>query len=223
MKCLFLLLLSFSGLTVFSQTPQTAIKFSPLCLLDDISFPTIQSGIEFRLSQKISWYNEIGIKYRNSYIENYVDTSFIKSEGFKLKTELKYHIDKLFGVEVDGYTGLNFFFTQDHHNTQIDYCHSYDTTIMTDDFGVKKNVLGCNLIIGKEMVLSKKLNIDLYAGLGIRYVYIATINEQYNKATDFIIRPIDVNIPSIRNQTDANAGNFIAPNLTLGIRICFKL
>ena len=35
-----------------------------LSLFDEPSFPTIQGGIEFSLSKKISWYNEAGVKYR---------------------------------------------------------------------------------------------------------------------------------------------------------------
>jgi len=197
------------------------IKFCPLALIDAISFPTIQGGIEFKLSKNITWYNEIGIKYLKSYIDN-KDSSFIKSGGFKLKTEIRYYFERENNLSFDGYYfALNAFFIKDHHNSEIGY-RADSATTRIDAFGVRKNVYGVNLVFGQQSTVAKRFLVDLYCGLGIRYRSIRTNNEEYNKATDEIISPIDLNIPSMRLETDANGGNSIVPNLTMGIRICYK-
>lgn len=196
------------------------IKFCPLALMDEISFPTIQGGIEFKLSNNITWYNEIGIKYKNSYIDS-KDSGFIKSAGFKLKTEIRYYFERENNLSFDGYYfAANAFFIKDHHNSEIGY--RADSAIRTDAFGVKKNVYGVNLVFGQQSTIAKRFLVDLYCGLGIRYRSIRTNNEEYNKATDVIIRPIDINIPAMRLGVDANGGNSTVANLTMGIRICYK-
>jgi hypothetical protein len=60
----------------FCTGQRISIKLPVLTLVDEVSFPTIQSGVEFWLSKKISWYNEAGIKYRKSYYEM-ADTNFV--------------------------------------------------------------------------------------------------------------------------------------------------
>jgi hypothetical protein len=65
----FFFFFSLLPLTVFSQPGTVTLRFSPLALVDNISFPTIQGGIEYGLTKKFASYNEFGIKYRSSAYE----------------------------------------------------------------------------------------------------------------------------------------------------------
>jgi hypothetical protein len=213
-------------LTSYAQKENFSVKFCPLALVDDVSFPTIEGGLEFKLSNKITWYNEIGIKYRKSYMDNDVDTNFIKSSGFKLKTEIRYYFQNDRAHPFEGsYLAANIFFTNDNHNNQIEYYPNGDTTrILTDAFGVSKNLLGLNLVFGHQKELNQRLLIDMYCGLGIRFRSVKTVNQEYNKATDINAhQSTDLNIPAIRLDIDTEPGNSIVPNLTLGLRLTYRL
>jgi hypothetical protein len=56
---LFFLLLPY---TIFSQSGKVIAKFCPLGLADEVSFPTIQGGLEIGLTKRIAWYNELNIE-----------------------------------------------------------------------------------------------------------------------------------------------------------------
>jgi hypothetical protein len=57
LKFLFTLSLFLLSLTAFSQPGRVTIRICPLALTDEISFPTIQGGVELGLSKKLAWYN----------------------------------------------------------------------------------------------------------------------------------------------------------------------
>jgi hypothetical protein len=214
------------SLIAFAQQPKTIIKFCPLALLDDTSFPTIQGGIEIKLNNRISWYNEAGIKYRTSILDQ-TDTSFTKSSGFKLKTEVRYYLKKEYRIKrhtLKGfYFAANAFFTRDVYNKELTYYTNTDTTLRNDAYNSKKKVLGLNVLLGMQQKLSNKFMIDIYLGIGIRYIDISNYHEEYNKNTDNLFHTIDLNIHSIREESDATAGPSVLPNLTGGLRLCYIL
>lgn len=223
MKSICLLITFLISVTGFAQQDKLLLKFSPLALADDINFPAVQAGLECRLSNKLSWYNEAGIKYRQGYIEK-TDTSFTSSAGFKLKTELRYYLNNIESFSFDGYYfAANLFFTGDRHNTAIEYHIIDSTSTMEDVFAVKRNVLGITFLAGHQKTLSRKWMIDLFAGLGCTYSSISTTNKEFNKNMHGLNGPIDVNIPFMRNRRDALAGSSFMPVLKAGIRLCYKL
>src|SRR5207344_65339 len=129
-----------------------------------------------------------------------------------LKTEIRYYFQNSRAYSFEGnYLAANIFFTKDNHNNQIDYYQNGDTTrMLTDAFGVKKNVLGLNLVFGHQKKLNKRFLIDIYCGLGIRFRSVNTVNQEYNKATDINAhQSIDLNIPTIRLDIDTEPGNSI--------------
>ena len=200
------------------ESQNVSLKFSFLSLVDDPSFPTIQSGIEFKLSNKIGWYNEVGIKYRKSYYEM-TDTNFTDSRGFKFKTEIRYH----FTTNADIYIGGNGFYTKDFHNTKALYFYSNDSSLlMTDNFAAEKIVRGFNLIIGKQYQKWNKIYFDLYAGLGVRFISIDQNNMEVDRDRDVLKRSPDWNIPDNRVWMDVNGGSSVLPNFSMGIRICYS-
>lgn len=209
---------------IHSQQQNVLIKLCPVALIDEVSFPTIQAGIEFKISKKLSWYNEFGIKYRKSYYEK-SDTNFVTSNGFKAKTEIRYYLKNNNETNLEGkYFAVNAFLTKDTHNTEIGYFYNGNTSLLkTDAFGVKKTVFGLNFIYGYQELLTKKISVDIYTGLGIRFRNINTVNKEFNQNRDSFDGPIDINIGAIRQEIDANAGFNVRPNFTFGFRVCYKL
>jgi hypothetical protein len=201
------------------QSQNVSLKFSFLSLVDEPSFPTIQSGIEFKLSKKIGWYNEVGIKYHKSYFEM-ADTNFTNSRGFKLKTEIRYY----FTTNDEIYIGCNGFYTKDFHNAEALYYYSNDSSmLMVDNFAAEKKVWGLNLIIGKEYPKWKRIYCDLYAGLGIRFISIDQSNMEVDHKRDVLqYGSHHPNIPDNRIWMDVKGGRSVLPNFSMGVRICYS-
>ncbi|MFT3705050.1 MAG: DUF3575 domain-containing protein [Agriterribacter sp.] len=227
-KFAFVLIISLLCLKIEAQQKKAILKFSPLHLADDFNFPTIQAGIEWNLSSRMSWYNEFGIKYRKSYMDG-ADTSFYKSRGFKIKSEVRYYFQKKRrrkpkGVMEGLYFGANIFGAQDFHNTAISYFKpGNDTTSFIDNFGVKKNIYALHLVFGIQQKIGRRFYMDCFGGLGMRYRNISTINKEFDYDTDQRINSIDLNIPDIRYGADSKAGNTLLPAISLGFRLCYRL
>lgn len=223
MKPVSLIIAVFIAVGCFAQQDKLLLKFSPLALVNEINFPAIQAGIECRLSNKLSWYNEAGIKYRQSYIEK-TDTSFTSSGGFTLKTEIRYYLNNIETFRFDGYYfAANLFFTSERHNTAIEYHIIDSTTTMEDVFAVKRKVLGIAFLAGHQKTLSRKWMIDVFAGLGCTYRSITTTDKEFNKKIHGLNGPVDPNVSFMRNRRDALAGNSFLPAVRAGIRLCFKI
>lgn len=220
------ILLLFLILHTNAQRDSVNVKFCPLALIDDISFPTIQVGVEWRFSKNLSWYDEVGVKYRTSYIDA-KDSIVLPSKGIKIKTELRYYpFTTRPGIWKTLYAAGNLFFTRDQHNTKISFRNILDSLLpeQVDVFGVKKTVWGINLVVGIQYPMDKHFLLDGYIGAGFRNRYIETRLKEFNAATNQIESSIDLNIPSIRNENDAlKEGRYIIPNFTLGARICYRL
>ena len=213
----------------YSQNEKVIFKFSPLALIDEVTFPTIQGGIELRLKNRISWYNEIGIKYRTGYYEG-TDTSFINSYGVKLKSEVRYYLAKNFVDENNAgrlsglYLGGNIFFNRDYHNSEIGYYFGKDNSaFVIDNFAVKKNIIGTNFIFGLQEPIRGNFLVDVYAGVGFRIRFIDNLNREYDSERDTLDEPIDVTIQGIRNSIDLMNGISGTVNFTWGFRLCYKL
>ncbi len=212
----------------FSQDKNHNIQICPFSLIDDFSFPTIQGGIEIKLSRRITWYNEIGVKYRKGYFEQ-TDTSFIKTSGFKAKSEIRYYLPNSIGLEeirtvLNGfYIGGNIFYIRDYHNSEIAYSPNNDSSnISLDDFAVKKNVIGLNLILGLQKKLTRHFLFDIYAGFGYRFRIIHDSHLEFDPYKDSLIKSADVTVQGIRNNIDVRSGLSNTPGLTLGLRLGYR-
>jgi len=210
----------------FSQDHKVSILLSPLCLIDDLSFPTIQGGIEIKISDRITSYNEFGIKYREGYFEP-IDTSFIQSSGYKVKSEIRYYLkrkDNKKNTHQRGlYLGANAFFIRDTHNGEIDYFNNGDTTIESSDyFAVKKNAWGLNAIMGWHQLFKKHIILETFWGLGIRIRMTENYNREYDPTIDEIVRTTDITAYGIKSAIDAKEGTKCLLNITGGVRIGYR-
>jgi hypothetical protein len=100
-----------------------------------------------------------------------------------------------------------------------------DTTysIKKDDFGVRKKVWGLDLTYGARQWIYKRWGLEGALGLGIRFRHIHSIDEQFDKNRDIQIRPIDPNIPAAEARTDAFGGFRILPDVSISLRIVYRL
>lgn len=197
----------------------TSLKISLLSLVDEPSFPTIQGGIEFSLSKKISWYNEAGIKYRKSSYEM-ADTSFVDSRGFNLKSEIRHYLKNRHAI----YIGINGFYTKDFHNTEAGYFYAGDSSdYRVDNFSVEKIVKGLNVVAGKSYTTWRRCNIEICGGVGIRFVSVKNENIEIDYTKDVLRTRPDLNIPDNRVWVDVQGEKMVLPNFSLGIRFSFSL
>jgi hypothetical protein len=234
-KLSFAILLLLISFNVYSQdSSKVILRFLPSSLIDIGSFPAIEAGVEFKLSNRISWYNELGIEYiKNNYDQS--DTPMVSDHGFKAKTELRYYFsfrkDSKDDVErfiaktlKRTYVAVNLFATSNSYNSEIGYYYQGDTSMERhDSYVVNKFVWGFNFLIGDEEPVSKngKLTLDFYAGVGVRFRYINTVNEEYDSSRDYGGSTKTDALPFMID--DVDPGFSIAPNLTLGIRLSYKL
>lgn len=216
-----------SGYSQKTREPRVLFKIAPLALIDDVSFPTIQGGVEVALNRRISWYNEFGVRYMNGSEEN-TDTSFVSPRGFKLKSEVRYYWQGRkdeYGDWLRGhYVAINFYYTRCVSNSAISYFYQKDSSnILKDDFGVTKSIWGTNIIIGRQTELGKRFLFDIYAGLGTRFRNFVTVNKEYDPERDKIKGPIDMNVYSMKGNAEANAVHSCTVNLSFGLRFAYRL
>jgi hypothetical protein len=228
MKRLPIIILFLASFNAFSQPGTVTLRFCPLALVDDISFPTIQGGVEYGLSKKLAWYNEVGIKYKSSYYEG-ADTSYVKSSGFKIKTELRYYYKRKTENEnskkskTQLYFGVNLFYVKDWHDTEVPNYKNKDTSLYRiDNLGVKKNIFGLNILSGIQLPIFKNLLFDTYAGFGIRFSYIDNVNQEYNPDKDEMLHSVDFTVIAAKNSIETDQGFHTKLNLTCGFRLCYR-
>ena len=198
-------------------------------MADIFNFPTVQAGIETRLSEKMSWYNEFGIRCFN-YSIDIADTGFLSPRGFKAKTELRYYFPnrdikrRRSALSDVYYFAVNAFYIRDVHNRGMSYYYNKDSSqVRKDDFGVKKTVWGLNFIFGYQESISKKFLFDVYCGIGIRFRYVDNVNKEFVYGRDWIYRGRQLYEFTVTEETEAKGGFSIAPNISLGIRLCYRL
>lgn len=208
-----------------------SVSFAPLGLIDDLSFPTIQAGAEFRFSQRVAVFTELGVKYRKSMFERSGDSSFLPSRGFKWKGEVRISgIAPVLGWSAEWlkgiYGGFNVFYNHDEYNTEISYYAMPDSVNRKKDaFGVRKSVLGFNFLLGQRIPLkSKRLWLDVYVGVGGRVRFYSSVHKEFRQGVDeFEDDAVDVTIEGIRDRADAKGGTSALPHITAGFRLCLQL
>lgn len=221
---LFCLISTASGL---AQEARVLFKFAPLAMLDEVSFPTVQAGVEVSLSPKTSWYNEFGFRYRKTIGEAYIDTHSVATNGFKIKSEFRYYFDGLYGEGAERlwgyYLGVNMFYTKTSNDVNVNYYYQMDSSVrMSDFFGVRKKVWGANFIIGKQSDISKRFWFDIYVGMGARVSEFATVNQDFDPIRDQFIGYRHPNVNVEKGRVAASKDGGCRFNFTFGIRYAYK-
>lgn len=226
MKKLLMVLFSSACISSYSQDVKVKLLLSPLCLIDDFSFPTFQPGIEIRLTKRLAFFSEFGIKYAKASYE-YTDTSFIKSSGYKAKTEIRYYLktrNNEKGTNERGlFIGINGFYIKDTFNDILYYYDRNNPEIeIPDCFAVKKNVWGTNLIFGWQQVFIKHIVIESYGGFGVRCRKIENFQNQFDTSVDELVHSIDPSYDVGTSITNSEVGTHFLLNFTAGFRLGYQ-
>lgn len=237
---LFCLLTAYSG---FAQVPlkfrrsqkpyktydsRVLFKMAPLALIDEVEFPAIQGGVEVALSNKMSWYNEFGFRYRKPVYEG-EDTSFVSPRGYKIKSEVRYYFkdpdSKIAGRLSGYYLAINLFYLKNVNNKHVSYYYKKDTgAITSDDFGMTKKVWGGNFIVGNQMYLSKRFLFEYYGGLGVRVRDIVTVGREFDHERDTEHRGHDWTFTDLSGgRPELKDGKTAAINISIGVRFAYRL
>lgn len=189
-------------------------------MIDIISFPTVQLSVEKKLTENFSVNGEIGYQL---YDLRHTDTVFLSPKGFKVNLECRYYISKLFDSNLlEGvYVGLQGFYRQNQYTANISYHTTPDSNIFkSDDFWVKKSVVGLNLMLGYETSITDKLVVDMYVGLGGMNRVIKNTNIQFNRNSgDFLAGTDLVPLFEKLNLSESSGGSV---SITFGLRIGIK-
>ena len=180
------------------------LKFSPLSFIDIYNGSTARMGVEYKLKDNYSLYNEIG---------TFIPTGN-KNSGILSRCEFKCYFnsaDKINGQ----YVSVELFYKNQSYNTKDSI---RGTVKYSKDYTVSKNV-GCLTIkYGFMQVCKYRFVIDGYVGLGVRgkIVRSSLTEEENNK---LMSSDDSYNINLLINK----AGTFIRPNVDIGFKIGYRI
>lgn len=190
------------------------VKLNLTAATSVFDFPTLQLGVEKYIGNDLSLFAEAGYQLYTLWAR---DTAFVKEKGFRTNMELrKYLKEKSRGRKF--YVGGALFY---RGNTANDWTYigmipqsGSRKEMKVDAFWFRKRTIGCNVITGFDFLFKKWLQVELYAGIGIK----KAVTSDFQLQADYLTNKgkEDV-IGSMLNQQ--NMRNGWGPNATLGIRI----
>ena len=180
------------------------LKFSPLSFIDIYNGSTARIGVEYKLRNNYSLYNEIG---------TFIPTGN-KNSGILTRCEFKWYFnsnDKINGQ----YVSLELFYKNQSYNTTDSIRSAIN---YSQNYSVSKDV-GCLTIkYGFMQVCKFRFVIDGYIGLGVRGKIVSSslTNDQNN---NLMSSDDSYNINLLINK----AGTFIRPNVDIGFKIGYRI
>jgi hypothetical protein len=149
-------------------------------------------GAEYRFSGGMAACVESGMKYLQL---PRTDTSWIPSEGYTLRVELKRYFDDGSGFGSNVYLALEYrwildrsTFTIDYHIEQADSTQTTDPKpTLVDEFGVIERVQVANFKIGKVFIINDHLYLDAYTGLGIRWRDVVNTHREFRDDPSYVL------------------------------------
>jgi hypothetical protein len=233
MRILFFIVALLMANLSFSQNREFAVKLSLLPLVDAFGFPTANVGLENRLTDNLSWYNEFGVKIADSFLEVSAP-NLPKSYGFKGLTELRYYISKNYNIaggnSFEGtYIGVNSYFSRVNYNGELVYTPNYANTTrlnrndaISEVFRVHRNLFTSNILIGQQAVISDHFLIDVFLGMGVRIKERQYTGKKYNPAIDKLEDTVDYTMQITRNSVETTIGQTVNVNYIFGIRLGYR-
>lgn len=221
-------LLLITSILIFSQESKEnkwILKLNTTQLVDDFSFPAVMISAERMLNPYFSVSAEAGIQI---YDLSKIDSVMLNSTGFKANIEGRFYFSKFFQKRATPKRNQQFiaiqFFQRKNQTTDIlRYYPTSDTSnneVFTDYFGVKKRVLGVNLIMGNQISIlrSKKVILEPYFGIGLMNRKIENTNLEFDEVKHEISYG---NHEFFRNRMlEKGSGNYL--NLMVGYRVGYK-
>lgn len=138
-----------------------SISISPLALADFDN--TLMLSGEHRFKPNLGFLLDAGLVVTSQFYENKKSAL-----GFNIRPSIRLYYDRRLG----SYGQLQAFWKRvDYHMNDWldkDVVNGVATYFKEQDFTLRKNVYGANMIAGELFPLNSKLLLDLYAGLGVR-------------------------------------------------------
>jgi len=195
-----------------NENSEISMKIDPLAFFPPYSGPSARIGIEYKIKENWSLFNEIGY-YLPLKNEEYAPKN---TNGYTAEIELKHYFannDKTSGE----YISAELFYKYHSYDTS-DSISIYKTRrYLNENYSVSKNVEAFTIKYGEMKVYSFGLIIDYYVGLGIR------LKQSKNSLTDEENENIESSSDYGPNIFTNKAGNFIYPNFSLGIKIGYRI
>ena len=184
------------------KMPRFIIKAAPLSLLNGYDGPSARVGVEYKLDQNLSLYNELGYFFFNT--------------GGIAKVELKSYLTELAAESCTKssreYVSLEFAFKRQEYRTG-DSVYVNQGQYYYKDFNVRKSVECLTVKYGTLFVYKSGLTVDFFVGAGIRLRQgCNNLNKEENIKSSSDYGP---------NVWTNYAGRGIFPNMDIGVKIGF--
>jgi len=220
LKKILFVVLAVVSTKVYSQEYPFRVYTSPPSILDIFSRQMVTLGGEVILLNHFGIGGEYGFKFKDL---RDTDTSYIKSNGYSYRFELKYYdIDFIKIGNLKNYISLEYRQIKDNLNDEYEYYRdSQSVELVVDNFGVKKNIYIANIKYGIIVNLGKRLYIDAYCGIGIRHRVIKNINREYNEDLGHELGHVDAYADPTNFNFEETSGNYFNPSLgfKFGVKI----
>lgn len=207
-------MLSTSGLGLFGQPCEHffAIGLTPTYLLDPIT-PSIGLSVEASLLPRVN----VEVLYGYDLgVENKAHPDPLATHH-EYKLTLKYLSKEKTKSGVHSYWGLDFFGSYNAYQKADDVFAEGRNYFYYEQADVIRQVAGLRLNYGFKQQLRKRIWLDIYAGIGTRYVDVA-----YRPVNSMLID--EANIPRERFWSiDQNAGRKNTPAFIVGLKLEYNL
>ncbi len=201
------------------------IKWNATAAVDAFSFPTVQFAVEKKLNDNFSIQTEVGYQFYE-FSKHY--TSIVKTSGFRLIAEGRFYIfnyfknDKTKNRKSDGlYTGIQMFYRKNNYNYNQEYYvnetdSENNTNLLSDAFGVKKEVYGTNICLGYQIPFNNFI-LEPYVYIGILKRNIDNFEREYNSNLGHVAEDNIHYFGKDLEEESRNNGNF-----SFGLRLGYK-
>lgn len=193
--------------TINNNYSPVSIKINIFSLIDYT--PSFQVVVQYNISNKLGIQSEIG------YITHYLSPFFDKKsqmKGIRIKKQVKYYLFEN-NKNIPFYLALDLMYKEHSYYIEEEYWRQDFLYIQTFEILRTKQVHTASLLIGFEQKLGAKgFYLDLFKGLGYRHLLVSQSelpDDAFRTNRGFVF---------IRK-----AGVYHLPNITLGLRIGYKI
>jgi len=190
MRKLFLLLIICPALSI-AQKPQDknwGVSLTPAIIPMKGGHLGIQPGIEYKLYNRLSILTEVAFQTGK---KNNADSTALDKKYLRIKPELRYSLSKKTHV-FNSYIGLQFSYSFRSFRTEkYDYYYDHlpnDYVYYYDEAKINSPIITTSFQIGSIISDGKNFFMDMYIGLGARFIH-TTYSELVNLNTGPWIRP----------------------------------
>jgi hypothetical protein len=220
-KYFFVYLLILPGFCMARQHKTNMVaKLDMIAPIDDFTFPTLQAGVEQKISRRFSVEATFG--YQLYDFNDRTDSSFIDPSGFKASLSIRYYIIRVGKQELCGlYTALNPFYRENKFNSFITYTDG--PTDVTDYFSGKKICRGINILTGFQKNMGRRIYMDTYIGVGPMEREITNNNREYDRSKGHVIFAMNKHFGNYQNEMKLSDENGTTVNVTFGFKLGIRL